>query len=575
MEEMHPQYFGYDGEINANASSKTKSFSYDVHGKIERTADDTLLISELPIRKWTQDYKVMLEKMMIGEAKKGKKNESKEPEIKDFKENHTDTTVSFTIIASKESIDAFEKEKGGLLHKFQLSTKISTSNMNVFDQQGRIVKFDNALEIIDHFYEERLKYYTKRKDYLLANMRREEKMLSNKARFIEEVCAGDLVVNNRKRAEILAELKSRGYELFPKQNDKANKRDSDDSDTEEEDDNASDAEVAKGYEYLLGMKIWSLTFEKAEKIRKELAEKTKAVKDLEATEPTSIWEADLDAIEEALDERDEFYVQAAKDELEAQNKNGKRKGKGSTKGRKRAPAKAKAPPKRKQAETKSATTTQTTLTDFTVKATTTTTEKAAPAKATTAKAAPKKKAPNRKAKVLEIDSDSETEESMTLMDRMQKMSGKSKPLAAKSTAKARQPKKKRETAKSQYEEIELDAFDAREYEPAALTPAPKKKKSGSTTEINLETDDEIESVESDDSSAKSKSRPAAKKTTRKKKLFDDYDFSESEDEDFDEDVLELDDSPVKITSQPSRARSGRAKKKVTYVDSDSDFEFDG
>jgi len=55
------------------------------------------------------------------------------------------------------------------------------------------------------------------------------------------------------------------------------------------------------------MKIWSLTYEKANKIRQELAEKTKALDDLEATSPTALWVADLtSSIEEALDERDHF-----------------------------------------------------------------------------------------------------------------------------------------------------------------------------------------------------------------------------------------------------------------------------
>ena len=50
-------------------------------------------------------------------------------EISDFKENHTDTTVSFTVTATKEKIDEFEKFKGGLYGKFKLQTTISTKNM--------------------------------------------------------------------------------------------------------------------------------------------------------------------------------------------------------------------------------------------------------------------------------------------------------------------------------------------------------------------------------------------------------------------------------------------------------------
>ena len=42
-------------------------------------------------------------------------------------------------------------------------------------------------------------------------------MLENKARFVEEVCRDELVVSDRKKTELLAELKEAGYDLFPKE----------------------------------------------------------------------------------------------------------------------------------------------------------------------------------------------------------------------------------------------------------------------------------------------------------------------------------------------------------------------
>ena len=52
------------------------------------------------------------------------------------------------------------------------------------------------------------------------------------------------------------------------------------------------------------MLVWSLTFERAEQLRKQKAEKAAEVDLLEATTPEQIWLADLDAIEQLLDERD-------------------------------------------------------------------------------------------------------------------------------------------------------------------------------------------------------------------------------------------------------------------------------
>ena len=133
-------------------------------------------------------------------------------------------------------------------------------------------------------------------------------MLENKARFVEMVCKGNLVVSNRKRLELLAELKHLEFNLFPK-----DQKDEDDSGDEENsgaDENnsiqesTSDAELAKSYEYLLGMKIWTLTYEKVEELRRQRDEKAEEVEKLKETTPEAIWLADLDAIEELLDERD-------------------------------------------------------------------------------------------------------------------------------------------------------------------------------------------------------------------------------------------------------------------------------
>ena len=96
------------------------------------------------------------------------------------------------------------------------------------------------------FYDIRLEYYNKRKALLVEKLGREKRMLENKARFVEEVCRGELVVNNRKRKELLAELKARSYETFPKDAKKGSNNE--ENEEEDENDSVSDAELAKGYE---------------------------------------------------------------------------------------------------------------------------------------------------------------------------------------------------------------------------------------------------------------------------------------------------------------------------------------
>lgn len=248
LEEMHPYYSGFSGEITPDIQPG----KYSCQGVIERTNETTIVISELPVRTWTQDCKNFLEKMLVTNDK------SAIAEIKDFNENHTDTTVSFTITTTKENIDAWEKlPKGGLYAKFKLISSISTSNMNLYDVDQRIVKHAKPEGILEAFFEKRMDFYVKRKQLLVKNIRKEQNMLSNKARFVEEVCSGDLIVNNRKKTELLEDLQSRGYDLFDKT--KTNKDNDDDDESDDENEESSIADLSRGYEYLLGMKLWVRT----------------------------------------------------------------------------------------------------------------------------------------------------------------------------------------------------------------------------------------------------------------------------------------------------------------------------
>ena len=160
--EMHPRFFGFRGEIIAETGKRAGR--HIVKGIIGRTNATTLKITELPIGKWTQDYKAFLEGMMTGTDKSP-------GEISDFKENHTENTVSFTVNASKEAIDAFEEEKEGLHGKFKLSTTISSTNMTAFDKSGKIKTYKTSLEILLEFYRQRKVFYIARKDMLMHKKR--------------------------------------------------------------------------------------------------------------------------------------------------------------------------------------------------------------------------------------------------------------------------------------------------------------------------------------------------------------------------------------------------------------------
>jgi DNA topoisomerase-2 len=92
--------------------------------------------------------------------------------------------------------------------------------MTMFDSEGRIRQWESATAILDEFYTLRLQYYDKRKEYLVDSLREDWKRLDNKVRFILAVVEKDIIISNRKKADILKELREKGYDAFPTKSEK-------------------------------------------------------------------------------------------------------------------------------------------------------------------------------------------------------------------------------------------------------------------------------------------------------------------------------------------------------------------
>lgn len=148
-ERMDPWFRGYKGSIERIEADK-----YRVSGTVHQLDENTVEITELPIRKWTQDFKEMLEEMT-------QSTEKTQATIKDYEEHHTDTTVHFKITLSDKDMKAALDE--GLEKRFKLTTSLGTGNMVCFDLNGKIKKYASAEEILSDFYHKRLEYYGLRK----------------------------------------------------------------------------------------------------------------------------------------------------------------------------------------------------------------------------------------------------------------------------------------------------------------------------------------------------------------------------------------------------------------------------
>uniref|UniRef100_A0A453T0C9 DNA topoisomerase (ATP-hydrolyzing) n=1 Tax=Aegilops tauschii subsp. strangulata TaxID=200361 RepID=A0A453T0C9_AEGTS len=68
----------------------------------------------------------------------------------------------------------------GLEKKFKLSTTIGTTNMRLFDSDGKIRKYDTPEDILKDFFKLRLQFYGRREAVMLQNIGEELLMLKNK-----------------------------------------------------------------------------------------------------------------------------------------------------------------------------------------------------------------------------------------------------------------------------------------------------------------------------------------------------------------------------------------------------------
>ena len=289
-------YRGFTGSI---VPADTKHSTFTAWGTVAKLDDTNVLISELPVRKWTQDYKdSVLEPMLTGTSGEKKVDVV----LDDVREHHTDTKVSFTVRFSNAEGLSQAMATANLHKMLKLSSSLSTTNMTLFDDQGRIQRHENTESILTSFYDLRLKMYEKRKQHMTSVLTGEWSKLDNRVRFVLAVIAGDVKISNVKKDVIIAQLERDGFKTFEPV---AKKKQADDDDDDGAAADAIDVDAkgkgmtaaakSRGYDYLLGMPLWSLTMEKVTSLRAELAAKDAELQQLLGTDPKELWAADLDA----------------------------------------------------------------------------------------------------------------------------------------------------------------------------------------------------------------------------------------------------------------------------------------
>ncbi|KAL6100088.1 top2b [Pungitius sinensis] len=289
---MLPRYKNFKGVIHELGQNQ-----YLVSGEVLVIDRNTIEITELPVRTWTQAYKEsVLEPMLQG-------NDKTPALIYDYKEYHTDTTVKFVVRLSEEKLA--QAEAVGLHKVFKLQSSLTCNSMVLFDHMGCLKRYDSVQDILREFYELRLTYYKLRKDWLLGSLGSEAAKLSNQARFVLEKIEGKIAIENKTKRELIRMLVQKGFESDPvvawsKSQEKAQEEDYRDG-------NESDGSVDSGstsgpnFNYILNMPLWCLSKEKVDDLLKQRDHKRAELNDLQKKQPEDLWKEDLAVFIEELD----------------------------------------------------------------------------------------------------------------------------------------------------------------------------------------------------------------------------------------------------------------------------------
>ena len=263
-EDFIPYYEGFQGKIEKISESK-----FLIKGKYEKVGVDKVRVTELPVGLWTETFKEHLEYLIEpGQDKDGKKINAF---IKDYDDMSRDTIIDFTVTFPKGKIEELESAVveyncNGLEKLLKLYTTNTNTNMHLFDANDKLKKYNKIEEIIDDYFETRLKMYEVRKEYVINSLERELLLLSNKAKYIKENLDGTIDLRKKKKEQVIQMLQEKAYDAI-------------------DDDNE--------YKYLVKLPMDSVTEENVEKIFNERCNKEAELEITKKKAPAQIWSEEL------------------------------------------------------------------------------------------------------------------------------------------------------------------------------------------------------------------------------------------------------------------------------------------
>jgi len=246
IRELRPWIRGFYGTFERSLDNPR---SWSIRGEYEVKNTSTVEVTEIPPSFTYEKYEALLD----GLVEKGTLSS-----YDDMSSDRVRYTLKFPRTTLAEIL------KKGNIETILRMREGDGENLTTLDENGKLKVFERAEEIVNYFVEFRLGYYAKRKARLIADLTKQLETLNSKACFIDAVIKGRIVVANEKKPDL---VKSIEREAISKQD--------------------------GGYDFLLSMPIWSLTYEKYAELQKKLDEVTKERERISKKTPDQFYRDDL------------------------------------------------------------------------------------------------------------------------------------------------------------------------------------------------------------------------------------------------------------------------------------------
>lgn len=254
--ELAPWFRGFNGSVRKNEESGF----YECVGVIERNNTTSYTIKELPIGMEYSKYIEHLDKLCDDKI------------IVDY-DDKCDTkkdNILFEIKTTREFTRKHEDIES--LNKVFKLVKSLPENFTCIDENNRAKTFETVQDILDNFIDIRLKFYQKRKDYLLKTMVDKLTQLASKYYFIKGVVDEDIIVSKKTKKDVISQIE-KIERIKP---------------------------INGSYEPLLAMQISSLTKEKMEELKKLIEDGKDEYKKTKGTTIQDMWLADLKELQKCF-----------------------------------------------------------------------------------------------------------------------------------------------------------------------------------------------------------------------------------------------------------------------------------